>query len=244
MGDSKYGKWIVTELREGLKMPPFRHGEVIGKVASPGGADGNTCCGSTRIQSPAVFVRSMSGTSRVKRQWPCPAIGTRASRAPLRRGHCLCRHQPERHLRFGWCCRTVARRPPLRHDQQLSRLYPGGHETLPLRIRRNKPIFQYVLGSGLRYEGVEETTPAAPLAYNLDRQFVFQYKKNLAHPEYRGNIADQPGRHEHIVYLDSEVVPDANFYVEASWFGTAPRQQPVDGKEPTGPQPHVHPFPN
>ena len=50
MGESKYGKWIVTELREGLKMPPFRHGEVIGKVRFPRRSrEGNTCSGSTRI---------------------------------------------------------------------------------------------------------------------------------------------------------------------------------------------------
>jgi hypothetical protein len=47
----------------------------------------------------------------------------------------------------------------------------------------------------------------------------------------------------HISYLDGEVVPGANFYVEASWFGTAAPLPREPGKEPLGPQPHVHPFP-
>jgi len=65
----------------------------------------------------------------------------------------------------------------------------------------------------------------------------------LVHPEYRAKSKDEPGRHVHIAYLDAEVVENANFYVEASWFGTAPRPAAPPGREPSGPEPHEHPFP-
>jgi hypothetical protein len=245
MGESKYGKWIVTELREGLKMPPFRHGEVIGKVPSPGGSRREHVLWLDEDTIPGCFYSEYV--------WHFP--GQKAAALPDSMG-------PEPHVHpFDEVIAFVGTNQedifdlagvvelwledrPFVMSKSFLVYIPAGMKHCPFRIRRiDKPIFQYVLGSGLKYEGVERTAPAAPPAYDLGRQFVFQYKKNLVHPEYRGNMADQPGRHEHIAYLDSEVVPDANFYVEASWFGTAPRPEPVDGKEPTGPQPHIHPFP-
>ena len=121
---------------------------------------------------------------------------------------------------------------------------PTGMRHCPLKIKRiDKPIFQYTLGSGQYYGGEPKEGKTGSIRTNLSGQFVFQYKKDLVHPEYRGKSHDEPGLHMHIAYLDSEVVPDANFYVEASWFGTAQRPPREPGKEPPGPQPHVHPFP-
>ena len=71
------------------------------------------------------------------------------------------------------------------------------------------------------------------------KYFVFQDKPNLELPEYRHEV---PSEYAHrIVYLDSEVVPDASFYVEALWFWPGPRPQPQPGDEP-GVKPHTHPF--
>jgi hypothetical protein len=120
---------------------------------------------------------------------------------------------------------------------------PAGMKHAAVRVTKmDRPIFTYVLGSGRFYSA--KTAGNSPASNNdLSRQFVLAYKKNLIHPEYRGGSRDEPGRHEHIAYLDREVVPGARFYLEASWFGPKPVPKPVPGEEPKGPKPHIHPFP-
>ena len=69
-----------------------------------------------------------------------------------------------------------------------------------------------------------------------DKHFIFQDKPNLKLPEYRHEIPKE--RAHRIVYLDSEVFPGADFYVEALWFW--PRD--VNPDEPPGVPAHTHPF--
>jgi len=69
-----------------------------------------------------------------------------------------------------------------------------------------------------------------------DSQFVFQDKPNRQLPSYRHEIP--PERAYRIVYLDKEVVPGADFYVEALWFW--PRECSPD--DPPGVPAHSHPF--
>lgn len=73
------------------------------------------------------------------------------------------------------------------------------------------------------------------------KYFVFQDKPNLELPQYRHEISSEYAHR--IVYLDSEVVPDASFYVEALWFwpGQRPEPQPGEMAKP-GVEPHTHPF--
>jgi hypothetical protein len=119
---------------------------------------------------------------------------------------------------------------------------PAGMGHCPIRIKRmDRPIFQYVLGSAVSYSGSAKDAAATIARSELERHFVFSYKKGLVHPEYLGKSREEPGVHFHIAYLDGEVVPGAKFYVEASWFGNKPRPAPKPG-EPLGPQPHTHPF--
>jgi len=72
-----------------------------------------------------------------------------------------------------------------------------------------------------------------------DRHFICQDKAILKLPEYRHDI-DKKRAHR-IVYLDNEVFPGSDLYVEALWFWPRkiPPRQP--GDEP-GVKAHSHPF--
>ena len=72
------------------------------------------------------------------------------------------------------------------------------------------------------------------------KYFVFQDKPNLKLPEYRHEVSSEYAHR--LVYLDSEVVPDASFYVEALWFWPGERPKPKHGEE-HGVKAHTHPFP-
>jgi len=72
-----------------------------------------------------------------------------------------------------------------------------------------------------------------------DKHFIFQDKPNLKLPDFRHEIPENIAHRT--VYLDSEVFPDADFYVEALWFW--PRAMPeFDPEAPPGVPPHTHPF--
>jgi len=242
---TKEGKWIVTDLKEGVKMPAFRHHEVTGKAPSRGGLRREHVLWLDETVIPGCFYSEYVWHFPGQKAEPLTgAMGPEPHVHPFDEVIAFVGTNENDIFDLAGEVELLLEDRPFVMTRSFLVYVPAGMKHCPLKIRRiDKPIFQYVLGSGLRYEGEESTTLAAPPDYDLGRQFVFHYKKNLVHPEYRGNLADEPGRHEHITYLDSEVVPGAHFYVEASWFGTAPRKKPVDGKEPTGPQPHVHPFP-
>ncbi len=61
----------------------------------------------------------------------------------------------------------------------------------------------------------------------------------------RGMLNGQRRRMEHMVWMDTNVIPGA-FYAEAVWFWPLPRPQvvrPEEGQNSAGIPPHVHPFP-
>ena len=72
-----------------------------------------------------------------------------------------------------------------------------------------------------------------------DKHYITREKANLKLPAYRHDIDKKNGFR--IVYLDEEVFPGADFYVEAVWFWprNVPPRQP--GDEP-GVKAHTHPF--
>jgi mannose-6-phosphate isomerase-like protein (cupin superfamily) len=246
MSETKYGNYIVTRLKKGMKLPAFRHGEVIGETARrPGGSrrehvlwlDENTVPGAFYSE----YVWHFPGE---KTAVPINNAGPEPHVHPFDEVIAFVGTNQEDIFDLGGEVELWLEDRCFIMKKSFLVYIPAGMKHCPLKIGRiDTPIFQYVLGSGTRYEGTETTDQGVPSASGLSKQFVFDYKKNLVHPEYRGNTPDEPGRHMHIAYLDAEVVPGANFYVEASWFGTAPRPKPVPGKEPLGPQPHVHPFP-
>lgn len=69
-----------------------------------------------------------------------------------------------------------------------------------------------------------------------DKHFILKDKPDLELPEYRHEIPEE--RAHRLVYLDNEVFPGANFYVEALWFW--PREVKPD--EPPEVLAHTHPF--
>jgi mannose-6-phosphate isomerase-like protein (cupin superfamily) len=240
MNETRYGKYFVTDLKKGAKLPSFRHGEVPGRVRREHvlWVDNDVVPGSFYSEYVWLFPRGDLASEQAGAAGPEPHthpfdevisfVGTNQDDLSDLGGE----------IEF-WL-----------EDQKfvLTKSFltyvPAGMRHCPLKVRRiDRPIFQYVLGSGPMYDGAAQTERLAAGSLNLGKNFVFDYKKNLVQPEYRANAHDQPGIHTHIAYLDGEVVENANFYVEASWFGTAPRPKHVTGHEPSGPQPHSHPFP-
>ncbi len=117
---------------------------------------------------------------------------------------------------------------------------PAGMKHCPLKhITINRPIFHFTMGPGTMYtwEGAKEKSPELE---DKSKYFIFGDKPNLKLPEFRHPIP--PERAIRLFYLDSEVVPGANFYAEALWFW--PRKIDLKpGEIPKGsPEPHTHSF--
>ncbi len=243
MNETKHGNYIVTQLKKGLKLPPFRHGEVIGEAA-PGSLKKHVLWLDEETIPGCFYSEYLWHFPGKKSEGPAGTMGPEPHVHPFDEVIAFVGTNQDDIFDLAGEIEIWLEDRAFVMTKSFLVYIPAGMKHCPLKIRRiDKPIFQYVLGSGTRYEGTEKADRTAPAGHDLSRQFVFQYKKNIVHPEYRGNAPDEPGRHMHIAYLDEEVVPGAHFYVEASWFGTAPRPKPVDGKAPVGPQPHVHPFP-
>jgi len=111
---------------------------------------------------------------------------------------------------------------------------PAGMKHCPLFMRNVKqPIFHFTTGPGNTYQG---QSPAAKTVKDHGHLFVFQNKPNLKMTDFRHEIPKE--RAFRIVYLDREVVPETDFYLEALWFW--PRQPSPDEKP--GVLEHAHPF--
>ena len=104
----------------------------------------------------------------------------------------------------------------------------------------DRPIFHFSLGSSQAYEATVLDGSGEYAGLELGDHFVVQDKPNLKLPEYRRDVPKEAGHR--VVYLDSEVVPDANIYAEAVWFWPGEKRAPQPGDEP-GVKPHTHPFP-
>jgi mannose-6-phosphate isomerase-like protein (cupin superfamily) len=117
---------------------------------------------------------------------------------------------------------------------------PAGMKHNPLHFRRmDRRMFHFSLGSSQVYEATVIEGSGEYAGQDLSKYFVFQEKPNLELPEYRHDIPRDVAHR--VVYLDSEVVPGANFYAEAVWFWPGKRRPPQPGDEP-GVKPHTHPF--
>ena len=117
---------------------------------------------------------------------------------------------------------------------------PAGMKHCPLKhISIDRPIFHFTMGPGTMYtwEGAKEKSPEFK---DKSKYFIYGDKPNLKLPEFRHPIP--PERALRLFYLDSEVVPGANFYAEALWFW--PRKMELKpGEIPKGsPEPHTHSF--
>lgn len=111
--------------------------------------------------------------------------------------------------------------------------------------RVDRPIWQYVLGHGTKYDAMPCEIPQEGSGCNLEKLFSYSYGQGFELPDDRkgGGPRDEPGRHDHITLMDEDMVPGAEFYIEASWMGTAPRKPLPEGAVRPGPKRHTHPFP-
>jgi quercetin dioxygenase-like cupin family protein len=119
---------------------------------------------------------------------------------------------------------------------------PAGMKHCPLKIIRiDRPIFHFTTGPGTSYtrNDVERKTPELT---DKSKYFVYHDKPNLKLPEYRHPIPEKLAYR--LFYLDSEVVPGANFYAEALWFWPGNRPKLKAGEIPkSAPEAHTHSFP-
>jgi hypothetical protein len=244
MGEGKYDNLIVTEIKNHIELPSFRHDNGPGlkpRHPSQGGSrrvlwvDGDVVPGGFYSE----YVWHYPGQrSTAEQAGPDPHVHSFDEVIAF-----VGTNQND-HGDLGGEVEIALEGETFTLDRSFLVFVPAGMRHCPLRIKRvDRPIFQYILGSASYYEGTPRAEAKPVSREELARHFVFDYKKNLVHPEYRGEAHEEPGVHLHILYLDSEVVSGANFYVEAAWFGTKPRPKPEPGKEPQGPLPHVHPFP-
>lgn len=117
---------------------------------------------------------------------------------------------------------------------------PAGMKHCPLQFRKmDQRMFHFSMGSTQKYEATVIEGSGEYAGQDLSKYFVYQEKPNLELPEYRHDIPRDVAHR--VVYLDSEVVPGANFYAEAVWFWPGKRPPPQPGDEP-GVKPHSHPF--
>ena len=243
MAESRYGKYFVTELVNPGKLPSFRQGTASGRAQA----------GSVR-REPVLWLddRVVPGCFYSEYAWHfppegrplVPTVGPKPHSHPFDEVISFVGTNPDDLFDLGGEIELWLEDRRFLLTRSFLVYVPAGMKHCPVTIRRiERPIFQYVLGSASGYDGQEGSGSALSTPRDLGSNFVFDYKKNLVHPEYRAKAKDEPGRHVHITYLDAEVVRDAGFYVEASWFGTAPRPPAPPGQEPTGPEPHQHPFP-
>jgi quercetin dioxygenase-like cupin family protein len=246
MNNKKYEKNIMTRLREGVKLPAFRQLGFIKACPAHTGARTESVLWIDDDVIPGAFCSEY--VWHFPGEIPGDGIPERVSPVPHS-------HQFDQVIGFVGSNQDdhgdLGGEVELWLEDQkftLTRSFlvyiPAGMRHCPLEIRKvDRPIFQYLLGSGRFYFGDPAVDDRPSKGSDLSGQFVFDYKKGLVHPEYRGKANEVPGVHMHTAYLDGEVVKGANFYVESSWFGTAPKPRPEPGKESPGPQPHVHPFP-
>lgn len=97
-----------------------------------------------------------------------------------------------------------------------------------------RPIFHFTIGPGHEYQGKK---PIVQKTMKDHRHlFVFQSKTDLKLPAFRHEIPIE--RAFRVVYLDREVVPETDFYLEGLWFW--PRK--VSPDEKPGVPEHSHPF--
>jgi quercetin dioxygenase-like cupin family protein len=244
MSEKKYDKFIITNLSTKVNLPPFRHDAVIAQPQP-------TAYGK---KQHVLWVdgEAIPGGFYSEYMWHFPGQIAAESPAASPDSHVHAFDEvigfiginQNDHTDLGGEVEVTLEDQTFDLTKSFLVYIPAGMRHCPVTVKQAKsPIFQYVLGSVPRYEGNTDHGASAVDRSTLAKQFVFDYKKNLVHPEYRGAPNEVPGIHLHILYVDKEVVPGARFYVEASWFGTKTPPKPEPGKEPKGPQPHTHPFP-
>lgn len=118
---------------------------------------------------------------------------------------------------------------------------PAGMKHCPIQFTRmDRSFFHFSFAPAQKYDFTEISGGGEYAGKgDIGKYFVFQDKPNLKLPEYRHEIPKDVA--QCVAYLDGEVVPGANFYAEAGWFWPGKKHPLQTGKEPLA-KAHTHPF--
>ena len=241
MADSKYSKYIVTDLKKDIPMPGSTTGEML-PVLEPG---------QRRRMSHVIWMDSdiVPGAFYSECVWFFPENMINVPLLNQGTGPAPHTHPFSEIISFFGTNRDDP--TDLGAEVELwleDRKYvmtksficyvPAEVKHCPLKLSNiRRPVFHITMGPGRQYlktqedQGSEEQRKG-----NYDKHFITQDKPNLKLPEFRHEIPKE--RAYRIVYLDGEVVPGADFYCECLWFW--PRKVEPDAK-PDVPE-HTHPF--
>ncbi len=255
MAESKHSKYICTELKKDIRLPGFRPGERL-NVPKPG---------EQRTMNHVIWMDSevVPGAFYSECVWFFPGRETAEQQIEKEKGE----GGPQRHSHpFSEIITFFGTNFDDPHDlggevelwledeqyimtNSFLAYIPAGMNHCPLKINRmDRPMFHFTMGPGQSYQGVNlsdtakeqrNTGKVNTAGKQYANHFIFQDKPDLVLPEFRHEI---PPEYAHrIVYLDSEVFPGADFYVEALWFWPGERPEPEPGEDKAVP-PHTHPF--
>jgi quercetin dioxygenase-like cupin family protein len=246
MSESKYGKYIVTELKKDLILPWGPPG-IVREEYVPGRnrplehvlwLDGEMAPGC--FYSECVWLSPFGEISPEELERMSKGGGPQPHIHPFDELFTFFGTNPDDPHDLGGELEFWLEDQPFVFSKSCLVYIPAGMKHSPLHIRRmDRRIFHFSLGSSQAYEATVLDGSGKYAGLELDDHFVFQDKPNLQLPEYRHDIPKDVAHR--VVYLDSEVVPGANFYAEAVWFWPGRRRPPQPGDEP-GVAPHTHPF--
>lgn len=238
MPDSKYTKYIVTDLKKNIQLPGFRKTEVLTELP-PGKRRrmnhviwmDDTMVPGAKMYSECVW---FFPENMVNVPTP-PGKGPEAHAHPFPEVITFFGTNREDPTDLGCEVELWLEDEKFTINKSFLCYVPTGMKHCPLMMRNIKrPVFHFTIGPGQNYTG---KTPATQKTMkDHSGLFVFQNKPDLKLPAYRHEIPKE--RAFRVVYLDREVVPEAEFYLEGLWFW--PRQ--VDPNQKPGVPEHVHPF--
>jgi quercetin dioxygenase-like cupin family protein len=247
MSESKYGKYIVTDLKENFILPWGPPGEVREEYV-PGRnrplehvlwLDGEMAPGCFYSECVWLFPFgeiSSEELERIRKEGGGPKPHTH----PFDELFTFFGTNFDDPQDLGGEFEFWLEDQPFVFDKSCIVYIPAGMKHSPLYVRRmDRPIFHFSLGSSQVYESTVLDGSGRYAGADLGAHLVYQDKPNLKLPEYRRDVPKDVGHR--VVYLDSEVVPGANIYAEVVWFWPGERRPPQPGDEP-GVEPHTHPF--
>lgn len=234
---------VIMELDERLKDPNFLHEtpeQLDGRREQIIWVDGENVPGGFYSE----YMWHLPGTPQIQEEWEKSATGSHTH--SFGEVIAFAGSNPDNLYDLGGEVEIWIENQKFVMDRSFLVYIPAGMCHGPIKMNKvERPIFQYVLGSASKYECTKCEMPEKSSRKDLSKQFVYSYKQGVDLPDYRkgGGPNDTPGRHDHITFLDGEVVPDADFYVEASWIGSAPPPPLPEGVKHPGPKEHAHAFP-
>jgi quercetin dioxygenase-like cupin family protein len=252
MAEGKYGKYIVTELKNNITLPFFRPGEVL-DPAKPGERrhmnhviwmDSEVVPGSFYSECVWFFPESMQTTTSVA---TTGGEGPQAHTHPFEEVITFFGTNRDDPHDLGGEVELWLGDEEFVMTKSFLCYIPAGMKHCPLKINRiERPMFHFTLGPGQTYVGELKgqeplKTEKAVSRKDLMKQFIFHDKPNLKLPKFRHEIPKE--RAYRVVYLDEETVPAAKFYAEALWFWQAKTTRPKPGEPDTSPGAHTHLFP-